>query len=270
MNSSFADNLNFLCGFYPSIAEVCRRVGINRQQFNKYLSGHFRPSRGNMRRICDFFGVTEAEILFDTVEFQQLLQVRKRPATLAELDGPLKHLNSIFRSSLSLDRYIGYYYRYFYSFSYPGMIVKSLLSFTSQDRYYYTKNVELIRDPSSKRVITKNKYLGVAFYLGGRIHLTEYESQQCNSISQTIFYPAYQSSIRTITGIQTGAPHRNGRRPAASKVMLEYLGTEIDPRKALRRIGLFEPTDPGIPAGVADHVQNQIIPGQFVFEVREP
>mgnify|MGYP001972390984 CR=1 FL=1 len=45
-----------------SIAAVCRRVGINRQQFNKYLAGAVRPSRHNMRRICDFFGVTEALI----------------------------------------------------------------------------------------------------------------------------------------------------------------------------------------------------------------
>ena len=30
-------NLAHLCGYYPSIAEVCRRLRINRQQFNRYL-----------------------------------------------------------------------------------------------------------------------------------------------------------------------------------------------------------------------------------------
>ena len=55
-------NLTFACSFLPSIALVCRRIGINRQQFNKYLSGRVRPSRHNMRKICEFFGVTEGEL----------------------------------------------------------------------------------------------------------------------------------------------------------------------------------------------------------------
>ena len=58
-------NLSFACTLFPSIAHVCRRIGINRQQFNKYLSGSVRPSRHNMRKICDFFGVTEAELLME-------------------------------------------------------------------------------------------------------------------------------------------------------------------------------------------------------------
>lgn len=269
MSDSFAENLNFLCGFYPSIAEVCRRMGINRQQFNKYLSGHFRPSRANMRLICDFFGVTEAEIFLDAVDFQKLLGVRKRPTTREELEGPLAHVDKIFRSSQSLDRYIGYYYRYFYSFTYPGMIHKSLFSIAVQDRYYYTKNVELIREPSNKRLVKINKFLGIAFHLGERIHLTEYEALQCNSISQTVIYPTYENSVRMIYGIQTGAPHKKGRHPAASKVLFEYLGTEIDARKALSRIGLFEPQDAEIPEGIANLIQNRIESGQFVFEIEE-
>jgi len=57
------ENLGYACSLYPSITHVCRRIGINRQQFNKYLAGRARPSRSNMRRICNFFGLTEAELL---------------------------------------------------------------------------------------------------------------------------------------------------------------------------------------------------------------
>ena len=38
-------------------------MGINRQQFTKYLNGAARPSARNMRRICDHFGVEEEELL---------------------------------------------------------------------------------------------------------------------------------------------------------------------------------------------------------------
>ena len=61
MRDAFPENLAYLCGFHASIAEVCRRLAINRQQFNKYLAGTSRPSRCNMRRICDMWGVTEPE-----------------------------------------------------------------------------------------------------------------------------------------------------------------------------------------------------------------
>lgn len=51
MNENFARNLRLLCSYYKSIAEVCRRLEINRAQFNRYLSGrhqafgeHLAPS----------------------------------------------------------------------------------------------------------------------------------------------------------------------------------------------------------------------------------
>ncbi len=71
-------NLGYICTYYPSIADVCRRLKFNRQQFNKYLSGQVRPSRHNMRRICDFFGVTESEMLLDHGRFVEIISLRRR------------------------------------------------------------------------------------------------------------------------------------------------------------------------------------------------
>ena len=269
MKTALSENLGFLCGFHPSIAETCRKIGINRQQFNKYLSSQVRPSRANMRRICDLFGVSEAELLLDPVDFQKIFEVRTRPLTEAALSGPLGHLDAIFRSSLSLERYVGYYYRYFYAFGYPGMVVKSLLQISAEDQRFYTKNIEILRETGNQRSITINKYLGVMFHLGDRIQLIEYETLQRNSISQSIYYPTYHSRVSRLVGIQTGAPLRKGRRPGASKVLLEYLGRDINARKALRRVGLFEPDGPDIPADVVDLIQNRIEPGHFVLDVEE-
>lgn len=64
MNSqSVAENLKLLTGYYKSVAEVCRRLEINRQQFNKYLNGSTLPSRHTFQRICNFFGVEDYELL---------------------------------------------------------------------------------------------------------------------------------------------------------------------------------------------------------------
>lgn len=60
---SFARELRRLCELRGSIAAICRGTGINRQQFNKYLAGRMLPSSRNMRKICSFLGVSEAELI---------------------------------------------------------------------------------------------------------------------------------------------------------------------------------------------------------------
>ncbi|MFK7792970.1 MAG: helix-turn-helix domain-containing protein [Devosiaceae bacterium] len=51
-----------LCGEQASISAVCRELGINRQQFARYLAGRSLPSQANLAKICKYFGVTEGEL----------------------------------------------------------------------------------------------------------------------------------------------------------------------------------------------------------------
>lgn len=62
-HKNFADNLRALCTRHGSIAAVCRALGMNRQQFNKYLSGSTLPNVATLERICGFFDI-ESENLF--------------------------------------------------------------------------------------------------------------------------------------------------------------------------------------------------------------
>jgi transcriptional regulator with XRE-family HTH domain len=60
----FAENLRRKCGEFETIAEVCRGIGINRQQFNKYLAGSAFPNALTLRRICTFLKISE-QVLFE-------------------------------------------------------------------------------------------------------------------------------------------------------------------------------------------------------------
>lgn len=42
-----------------AIAQVCRDLGMNRQQFNKYLSGTTFPSPQTLEKLSDYFGVDQ-------------------------------------------------------------------------------------------------------------------------------------------------------------------------------------------------------------------
>jgi hypothetical protein len=48
-------NLSRLCEGEVSIAAVCRATRINRQQFNRYLSGASIPNGRNLEKICRYF-----------------------------------------------------------------------------------------------------------------------------------------------------------------------------------------------------------------------
>ncbi|WP_074734120.1 XRE family transcriptional regulator [Ruegeria halocynthiae] len=63
----FGANLRQLARKYPSVSELCRQLGINRTQFNRYLSGESFPRPDVLDRICQFFNV-DARILLKPMD----------------------------------------------------------------------------------------------------------------------------------------------------------------------------------------------------------
>ena len=66
LRDMFGANLRELAKAYPSISELSRQLGINRTQFNRYLSGESFPRPDVLARICDFFAV-DARVLLEPV-----------------------------------------------------------------------------------------------------------------------------------------------------------------------------------------------------------
>ena len=67
LRSMFGRNLRAMSQGYPSISELARQLGVNRTQFNRYLSGESFPRPDILDRICTFFGV-DARILLEPVD----------------------------------------------------------------------------------------------------------------------------------------------------------------------------------------------------------
>ncbi len=67
LRSMFGENLKQLARSYPSVSELCRQLGINRTQFNRYLGGESFPRPDVLDRICRFFAV-DARILLKPLE----------------------------------------------------------------------------------------------------------------------------------------------------------------------------------------------------------
>lgn len=58
----FGRNLREACARHQSIAAVCNGIGINRQQFNRYLSGQNLPNKQTLARISRFLQLSEDQL----------------------------------------------------------------------------------------------------------------------------------------------------------------------------------------------------------------
>ena len=261
-------NLRLLCSHYRSVAEVCRKVRINRGQFNKYLCGKSVPTTFNLKRICDFFGVEEFEIGLPTEQFINLIGVkaRKNPA-LGEVAAPqIMHEHLRQKSSAELKAHIGYYYEYYHAMTDPGSILCSLVHVREEgDDIVYERN-EQLQMSGVEGGFERYRYKGVAYYLRDRLFFVDYESLTSNEISQTILIPSFKSCITRLNGLKLGVSAADHRAPSCSRVVWEYLGQEIDRAAAYRRVRLYNPDDCAIDADLrARLAQAQVVDGLFVI-----
>lgn len=62
IRKNLAANLRRLCDTGGSISAICRELGINRSQFDRYLQGKVLPNNATTRRICVYFRISEPEL----------------------------------------------------------------------------------------------------------------------------------------------------------------------------------------------------------------
>lgn len=267
--SDFSRNLRLLTDHYQSVADVSRRIGINRSQFNKYLSGRSAPSRHVLKTICDFFGVEDYEIRLPHAKFEKLVGLKPIAGPAGPADRPyLNHLDRLVRQSRGdLSEYEGFYFEYSYSMTAPGLILRSLVMATTEDGVMSYQRLENMARPDRNERRVKCKYRGLAFYLNDRIFLIDYDSLTGNEISQTVLYPNYRSRLTRLSGLKLGVSTGNRREPLCARVLFESLGRRVDARRALRTCGLYEPDSPEIDPDVRALIVNDMHAGSHHFRV---
>lgn len=63
----FSSNLQFLVAqSRGSVTRICREIGVNRTQFNRYLAGQASPRPDILHRICQYFHV-DARVLLEPI-----------------------------------------------------------------------------------------------------------------------------------------------------------------------------------------------------------
>lgn len=246
--NDFVANLRLATSYHASTAEVCRRLGVNRQQYMKYLAGKGQPSRGTLRRICDFFGVEEYELLMPHDQFRNILRLRPRADPDAPTLPPLMVglMNAARRQRTELGKLLGWYYVHYHSASRPGFVLRSLMSVFHWGDYTCYKRLERVALANEALRPEVYKYTGVVVSVGDRLHLMDQETVTGSELSHTILYPSYRNRVQALTGMTMCVSGADTHHASASPVVVESLGRSVDIRRALKGCGLYAPDSPAL------------------------
>jgi transcriptional regulator with XRE-family HTH domain len=267
--SNFSKNLRIACDQQRSVAHVCRLLEINRQQFNKYLSGQVFPSNHNLASICEFFDISKDTFLLPERDFQHVLDDQQRDSGQIKKSHVDRVIESLPNNIDAMSRYEGFYNSYFHALGYPGYICRALIYIYREGDRFYSKNIEHMWDKALPGTAPNRfKYVGTVNYLSDRIFITEFEVLTKQSIAHTILVPSYRNTV-SMSGVTLGVASLNSHLPKACLVEYQYLGKQIDIRAALRNCGLFSVDSDVIHEGIKQRIKNQILPHQYMLTGNE-
>ncbi len=263
-------NLQFCCDHYRSVSEVCRRLTINRQQFNRYLMGSAAPSRHNHKLISDFFGLEDEELFTShatfAATFKRRLATQDVPAVLPRSASLLRAVSS---AGAGLSEYQGFYFKYFYTYL-GGRRIKRELAHWHYDGDLLVSSVKqryLGEDETDDTTIGLMTYRGIVGHWGNRLMVIDHQRGASNEVSTMLLYPKGRR-LKRLHGLTLGVSHASARSIAAARVVMDFLGTEIDIRTALASLGTFDLDEPSVPDGVKRAVKNDMRDDETMFLAR--
>ncbi|WOS64235.1 helix-turn-helix transcriptional regulator [Sinorhizobium fredii GR64] len=249
--AALAANLRTLCEGQGSIAAVCRKINVNRQQFNKYLSGAHVPSAPNLRMIANYFGLSVPILFSDPDEFRTLVDGNffHAMSTARQLPEFSRFVSNMIVENNSLDDDIlGVYDRYQFSSIYKGFVLRSAFCIYRNKEFlqhYYVERFPSFDDPKKTEYVFK--YYGFCFPVADRIFTADFEGIQRNELTFGVYAQVKRNSKNFMFGIASGIAANMFRSPYSTKVALHYRGPGLLKREHLNNLTVMDRNDPSIP-----------------------
>lgn len=258
-------NLRLLCSYGRSISAICRQAGINRHQLQRYLNGTAFPSLHTLRRLCDFFGVEEHEILLPEREFAALVKVRP-PQLARSRDRVAEFMNGFVEAQdMTLAaRYVGYFHAYFQPNRQVPVIQRVLTRVAFEDRCLVTKTIEIYNSPVAglPRVV---KYEGIAYPSRSTLTIIERRPRELSSTFFTILYGVSEGDPTFLSGLVMGVAPDTSRDIYALRTCWRYLGRKPNLRAALSDCGHLPLDSPDVDSYIRYCTLNEFAVGDEAF-----
>ena len=256
--AAFAANLRLLCSRQGSISQVCRKLGINRQQFNKYLSGRHSPSIENTRVIANYFGIGPEVMFSEHDHFRTLIEgnffdvldhLRRAPQVVRFLDA------MTLANKLSLGQYVGCYDRYQFSSIYARRILRSAFCiFRNGDflNHYYIERFPSYDNPRKTEYVFK--YHGFTFPIEDRLFCIDFETVQRNEMTFGIFSPVQRNAKQFMFGVVSGVAATMFRQPFSTRAVLHFRRHGLLSRAELEAANALDMNDPSVPREAREYL----------------
>ena len=239
----FAENLLAMCTHRGSIAEVCRGTGINRQQFNKYLSGQHLPSAAVLAKLASYFGIQEIEFFTghapvaaeaNTAE-QQAMPAWGNPARSMGLEAGLYSIYAAWPQD-------------------PTKIMcGTIYVHPDSPVSRFTRILRLTSYRRMNRFPYRSRIDGTVLQAGTKVSMMAYRQEEPSDVMINF---AFDTANRLTNGmwpvllllfLPTGLP-------AVTRVILTKEKPEVKLRACLKRNGIFSSDEPGLPSDVSRYL----------------
>lgn len=241
----FAENLRRECIQYRSIAAVCEGIGINRQQFSKYLAGSAIPNALTLRRICNFFNINEQSLFVDSqglaFDLKQGSETGLRLKSVA--NNPFGFLQDAAKNFDFTGEFLheGCYFCYFPTPNMPGMLVRSLIYLKNEGRFTSFVRLTTFSAANSKsKSIVRGRHIGTVFSTQTEVFFLGVNR-----------YAPYQPSLMAIEKSSLNQKNygrgfvltRTGHDVASLPIFINYVNSGENIRDAIRLVGLVHEAD---------------------------
>jgi transcriptional regulator with XRE-family HTH domain len=228
LSRALSHNLRLHARKYESISALCSASDVNRQQFNKYLTGETLPSLLNLTKIANVLGVTADELLIAPT-----IRVEPQANPIVELEKFVKKENVEIRT--------GYYLDYTYYSVFVGNILVAIVKIEKSGKNY-TCRTKLIFRSRGHGTTRYFRYKGVAFASKEAVYLSYAHENNPADLVFCLLQPDVRYSADMI-GIRTAMSNSSPSIPFSASFYFRYLGEQPNLRDAVQQCGLFRLDD---------------------------
>lgn len=252
-----AKNLQVLAASFESTSSFCLKVDINRQQFNKYISGQHFPSRKVLLKIAKYFLMEPDQLMMAPAAFVNFYEGHENsiPVDFQKLPSFMAFLPIAMKSTADLRKFHGIYCRYHNSSIYKGRILKSLVYIFEKESV--TQYITIERFPAldgSGKLGCAFRYSGFCFLVGDRLYMMDFEGDKNNEMTFTTLVPQPRSPIKWMHGILNGVAATSYRQPFSTRAIFEHIDGQKLLKKHLRMAAILLPSDISLPTEVREYI----------------
>lgn len=236
--TSLSRNLRLLTGYADSVSDICRATGLNRTQYHRYLAAQGDPSLRSLRRICDYFGVEEHEILQDPDSFREI--VRLRPPRIGQSIDPFQAIQGrLTEGDQAPHVAMGYYHMVFRPDPTVDLYYRNLLRLSATPRGMIIKQIERYPRPAislPRRMV----YEGTAFTRYGKLFCQVQERLHRRSTWFVVLSVGDFTSPSLLQGRAVGCEPEGLSGISSFPLVFMHLGERPALRQALADCGFFK------------------------------